>query len=225
MAVVLAATAGMVDAIGFVALVGVFTANQSGNAIELGIAIGEAEWERAVRLAISMLSFSLGVGFGVAVRRRRLPIRLPMPNPVGPVLTVEMLLLLGLFLVTVPARGVSLTEPATGVSWYVLTVLAALAMGLQTVVIRHVAEVNVSTTYVSGGVAALGEASAEVLLQGNGKGRRILVVVGAVLAAYVTGAAMGAALRPELGAWSLLMPLLLTAVVLAFEARRTRDPA
>lgn len=221
-AVSLAAVAGMLDAIGFVALVGVFTANQSGNAIELGIAIGRADGWRALRLLTSMVAFSAGVAFGVLVRRRRLPLGRAVPNPVGPVLTVELALLLLVLLVTLPASGVSLTEPASGPSWYLLTVLAALAMGMQTVVIRHVAEVNVSTTYVSGGVAALGEATAEAALGQERPARRTIVVIGSVLVAYVGGAALGAATREAIEAWSLLIPLGLTSAVLATEARRRR---
>ena len=70
LAVVVAMIAGYVDAIGFTRLFEVFPANQSGNAVLLGVAIGDPSWNQGWRPGLSIAMFMVGVAIGVAVGAR-----------------------------------------------------------------------------------------------------------------------------------------------------------
>ena len=65
--VMMALIAGYVDAIGFTRLFDVFPANQSGNAVLLGVAIGDPSWNQGWRPGLSMVMFVVGVGLGFAI--------------------------------------------------------------------------------------------------------------------------------------------------------------
>src|ERR1700759_2749878 len=69
-AVLLAAITGFVDAVAFERFLGVFVANQSGNAVFLGMAIGGSPVSTAWRPATSMVGFALGIVVAQLVRRR-----------------------------------------------------------------------------------------------------------------------------------------------------------
>ncbi len=129
-AMLLAAVAGFVDAVGFNRLFGVFPANQSGNVAFLGMAIGGDSPAAGWRCAVSIAGFALGTAaafaFGRALTARRR----------GPtLLTVEVGLLVVVSLVVGPV-GDGLDGGLTGA---VLVVLGSVAMGVQTESIRRVA--------------------------------------------------------------------------------------
>ena len=208
-AMLLAAVAGFVDAVGFNRLFGVFPANQSGNVAFLGMAIGGDSPAAGWRCAVSIAGFALGAAaafaFGRALTARRR----------GPtLLTVEVGLLVVVSVVVGPV-GDGLDGGFTGV---VLVVLGSVAMGVQTESIRRVAGVAIATTYQSGAVARVGEAAAGLL----GSGRSVaservagtVPILGAVLVTYCGGAVLGAA---EPGQWDrpLLVPIVALAVLAA----------
>jgi len=83
LAVVVAMIAGYVDAIGFTRLFEVFPANQSGNAVLLGVAIGDPSWEQGWRPGLSIVMFMVGVAIGVVLgahldASRRAPVLLAL---------------------------------------------------------------------------------------------------------------------------------------------------
>jgi uncharacterized membrane protein YoaK (UPF0700 family) len=86
-----------------------------------------------------------------------------------------------------------------------LIVLTSMAMGVQTEVIRHVAGTAVATTYQTGAIARMGEAVSRVLSRAARlREEREVVVLLLVLAAYVGGAAIGAA-APGVWEWSMIL--------------------
>jgi len=98
---------------------------------------------------------------------------------------------------------------------YPVIAVGALAMGLQTIVIRRVGGVAVATTYESGAVARVGEETAlaaERPGDADQRGRHLGVawVLGAMVVSYAVGAAVASFVGRPTG-W-LLVPL---AVVLA----------
>jgi uncharacterized membrane protein YoaK (UPF0700 family) len=210
-AALLAATAGYVDAIGFDRVFDVFPANQSGNAVLLGIGLGDGRGSEAWRPAVAIAGFALGVALAMRLGRRVVRHRPAV------VMGVEVVLLL-------PVTVVVLTDddPAGigGVRCAALILATSCAMGLQTEVIRRVAGVAVATTYQSGAIARIAE-----LLGGADPGHdraptRVvgLAVLVAVLVAYVGGAAGGAAT----GDWSaaMLVPVALLAVLIGLSVWR-----
>ena len=98
-----------------------------------------------------------------------------------------------------------------GFEGWVLIVLIALAMGVQTEVIRHAAGVAVATTYETGALVRVGEVMTAPLRRG-GEARyaRELGVLASIVVAYVAGAALGAS---ALGEWR--WPLVLPSAVIA----------
>ncbi|MFA5885152.1 MAG: DUF1275 family protein [Acidimicrobiia bacterium] len=96
--------------------------------------------------------------------------------------------------------------------------LAALAMGVQTDVIRRAAQVSVWTTFTTGAMVQLTDQVSEAVVHGRRpmpEGRRVLVVLGAVLVAYVVGAAAGAAVVDAWGR-ALAVPVVVTGVLTAW---------
>jgi uncharacterized membrane protein YoaK (UPF0700 family) len=210
LAVALAFVAGCVDAVCFDRVFAVFPANQSGNAVLLGIAAGHGVGSDAWRPAVAIVGFGIGVAaaivLGSRVQRRWRP---------------ELLLALEILLL-VPIAVVLLDEahPAAqlgGVASGVLLVLTTGAMGLQTEVIGRVTGVAVATTYQSGAIVRIAEAAArrvspEARHPAVVRGLAILVVV---LAAYVIGAAAGSGMGSWGGAlWVPIAVLVACAVLL-----------
>jgi uncharacterized membrane protein YoaK (UPF0700 family) len=210
-AALLAAIAGYVDAIGFDRVFDVFPANQSGNAVLLGIGLGEGSGSEAWRPAVAIVGFALGVALAIRLGRTVIDRR------AAALLAVEVVLL-------VPVLVVVLTDdhPAAigGAGSIALILATSCAMGLQTEVIRRVAGVAVATTYQSGAIARIAE-----LAGGADPGRDRaptravgLAVLVVVLAAYVGGAAGGAAAgdRPA----AMLVPVALLVGLIGVAVRR-----
>jgi uncharacterized membrane protein YoaK (UPF0700 family) len=204
-ALVLAGVTGFVDAVAYLRFLGVFPANQSGNAVFLGTSIGGATGASGWESGTSMAGFALGVILGELVRRR-----VPRAK-VGSWLLVVEVVLLGVVLVIVgPIDGVHLIG---GVEGYVLIVLTSMAMGVQTTVIRHVAGTAVATTYQTGAIARMGEAVSRVVSRASRwREERELLVLVLVLACYVGGAAVGAS-APGEWRWSVALTCGVVAVI------------
>jgi uncharacterized membrane protein YoaK (UPF0700 family) len=196
-AVLLAAITGFVDAVAFDRFLGVFVANQSGNAVFLGMAIGGSSASTVWRPATSMVGFALGIVLGQLVRARA---------PRGRLGAWLLLCELVLFVVVVAITGpIDRAHIAGGGEGVLLIVLTSMAMGVQTEVIRHVAGTAVATTYQTGAIARLGEAVTRVVSRSARlREEREIVVLLLVLAAYVGGAAVGAA-APGVWRWSMVV--------------------
>jgi uncharacterized membrane protein YoaK (UPF0700 family) len=191
-AVALAAIAGWVDAIGFTRLFAVFPANQSGNAVLLGIGIGDADGDDLLRPAIAIAGFVVGVVVGLALQRHA-----PAHRRAPALLGAEAALLAGLAV----AAGALPERPAafSGGREVLALVLASIAMGLQTDVIRRAAGVTLVTTYQTGAIDRLALGSAETAFGDRvpGAGPHPLAVLGLVVTAYVGGAAAGVAVADQ----------------------------
>ena len=187
LAIALAAITGYVDAIGFVHLFGVFPANQSGNVVLFGIALGGDHASDAWRPALAMAGFALGVLLAYRAGRR-----LPARHRRWTLLGVETLALGVLAL----AAGdvMHARAPMGGANEMLALAVASVAMGLQTVALGRVSGVSVSTTYQTGAIVRLSESAADAVPGGESAtdSRRALVVLGIVIACYAAGAALGA---------------------------------
>lgn len=218
--VVLALVAGYVDAIGFLWLFGVFPANQSGNLVLLGIALGHQDQPTGWPATVALAGFASGATLGTM-----LALRLPS-RPHGRLLVaLELVLLVTLLAATGPLDA--LPHPVPGARGTLLLLLASVAMGLQTMALRRAGGVAVTTTYESGAVARLAETASRWLLLRTGRegtGATLVVVTTAVVA-YVGGAAAGAAVGSR-WSWAMVAPCLVLALVLvawSVEAERLAD--
>jgi uncharacterized membrane protein YoaK (UPF0700 family) len=206
----LACAAGAVDALSFLRLGDVFTANMTGNAVLLGIAAGQRESARVLHSLAALAGFTLGVLAGAVVSGR--PERSEgdtWPRRVVLTLGIELVIMVAFSLGWMVTAG----EPAGGAQ-YGLIAAAALAMGMQSAAVGQVALPGVATTYVTGVLTSLVTHAAVGGASGGSLLRR-----GVVLVALLAGAVVGAALviwAPRTAPW---VPVVLVALVVAATAR------
>lgn len=146
---VLAWTAGYVDAVGYLDLAQVYTSHMTGNTAAVGQYLSRAQWTDVVKHGWPILMFVLGLLIGAALteagRRRRFHSRLSL------VLGLEWILL------GVLARwGVAGGAGHGALGW---VALPALAMGMQTVTITRVGDQRVYSTYITGSLSKFAEAT------------------------------------------------------------------
>jgi uncharacterized membrane protein YoaK (UPF0700 family) len=207
--VVLALSAGCVDAVGFLLLFGVFTAHLSGDTTHLAVDLGRGDFgtDALARTAV-LVVFVLGVVVGVAVvassaqRGRAL-------------LVVEIASVVTLLVVGTIARDEGSLRYGSGL-FYVLVTLAALAMGLQSAYLRGVSGASVHTTFITGMLTALAEDGVAYYRdRGDRDARNRIALHGTIWLGYLVGGIVGAALALELHFWALVVPIVLLLVVLA----------
>jgi uncharacterized membrane protein YoaK (UPF0700 family) len=215
----LGAVAGFVDAVCLNRLFGVYPANQSGNAILFGVALGEARWSFAWRPATAITGFVAGVALAALVRPR-----LPGPWQTRILLLVEVVLLA--LVAAVAGSVTALPGLLDGFEAVTLLLVASIAMGVQTEVIRTHAGVALSTTYETGAMVTVAEHAVDAA---SGRGgaraahRRTIVVLLVVLFGYIGGAAAGAHLAGDWGG-ALLVPLLALVALLVSAPAWMPDP-
>jgi uncharacterized membrane protein YoaK (UPF0700 family) len=178
----LTAAAGSADAVSYLGLGRVFTANMTGNLVLLGIAIGQGELAGSIRSVIGFAVFGFGVLVGLRLTGK------PEPTTVWPrsatLVVLGELCLLGAFLVGWEIAG----DRPTALALDILVAFSAGAMGMQTAAARRLGVVGVTTTFVTGMLTNL---IAE--LAGVGPGRSHKTIWAATLACMLIGAALGAA--------------------------------
>jgi uncharacterized membrane protein YoaK (UPF0700 family) len=180
--------AGAVDAVSYLGLGRVFTANMTGNLVLLGLAVGQGQVLEALRSVVAFLGFAAGAGLGGWVVGGAGQGGEHWPSKVTVVLGVEFVLLLG-FLVAWLLAG---QEPSNGVL-EVLTALSAAAMGVQSAAGRRLAVAGVSTTYVTGTLVTLMAELAALARRQPGAGRWV-----GVLVALLVGATLGTTLMQQI---------------------------
>ncbi len=218
---VLAANAGFVDAAGYVALVRLFTAHQSGNTAGLGVALGAGDWTDAWRRGVSILAFVVGVGVGTALveinNRRR-------PRRSAAALAAVQMLVLGLALavgedVSVHGR----LDPAQTGAYVAAAAALAGAMGLQTVGLRRIGGRSVRTTFVTGLLTNAAENFVVGLGTRREGGRRRLLsasaLLGSVWVFYLAGGVAGGVAQAAWSFAALGVPLAVTAGVAALDLK------
>jgi uncharacterized membrane protein YoaK (UPF0700 family) len=146
----LACVAGVVDAVSYMRLGHVFTANMTGNTVLLGLALGQEESPAVIRSSMALVGFLGGASLGAWVTSRG-----QHGGVWAPAVTV-----------TLAMEGALLT--VLGVVWYeasdlddnqatrvALITLLALAMGLQSAVGRRLNIPGIATTYITGTLVSL----------------------------------------------------------------------
>lgn len=218
-AVILALVAGCVDAVSFDRIFDVFPANQSGNAVLLGIGIGGGDAGEAWRPGLAIAAFIAGVAGAVIVGDRVSP-----RHRAEVLLGIEGALLTAL---AIALLAVDRPHALSGVASGTLLALAALAMGIQTEVIGRVAGITVATTYQTGAIARIADLTGRRTASDTApsEARPGLAILGSVLVAYIAGAALGAALGDRTAA--LVVPaaiVVVLAVGITIATERTGRP-
>jgi uncharacterized membrane protein YoaK (UPF0700 family) len=141
----LAFAAGYIDALSYLALSRVFTANMTGNTVLLGMALAQLDGDAAARSSLALAGFLAGVAAGAWIVERDHS-RSLWPRAVMLALVLEWLILV------VFAAGWQLARNALppAAATAVLIVLSALAMGVQSAAMHRLEVPGVATTYVTG---------------------------------------------------------------------------
>lgn len=197
LAVVLAATAGFVDAVGFLEVGGYFVSFMSGNSTRMVVELAEGDLGGAGIAAVVLVSFFLGAAGGALVTRRRNLDDRPA------VLSLVALLLL-------TALTLQLVTSATVLGVPVGLAVVAGAMGAMNSVFHNQGEVSLGVTYMTGAVVKSAHRLVDALFGGSWAPYLQQValwsslvcggVLGAVLQVYVGVAALGVAAVVVIGA-------------------------
>ena len=182
-ALALTGVAGYVDAMGYVALLHVYTANMSGNSIALGMDVVRGEWRGATFRALPVLTFFAGLMIASVIIeiaklrgvRRRVSIAL----------AVELVCLLSVVRLapTVAVTRVTATQA-------LVVALSAVAMGAQNASLRDAGVLDVYTTHVTGTLTTLAREASRFIVGRRIKTAHLLLLAG-LWVLYVVGAAAG----------------------------------
>jgi uncharacterized membrane protein YoaK (UPF0700 family) len=151
---------GFVDAVGYIALFQIFTANMSGNSVHVGMYLGEWDLSGLSRPACAISAFVAGM----VLTRIAIEIgtRTGIRRIASFTLSAEAVLLL-LFAEATPAMRLGQIVDMHSPAYFALVAVLAFAMGVQTVTLTHVGPLTVYTTFVTGTLTKFAESFTEAL--------------------------------------------------------------
>jgi len=154
---------GFVDAVGYIALFQIFTANMSGNSIHLGMDLANGDWSGFLRPACAVAAY-----FGAMVVTRivvQVAGRSGIRSIASLTLAAEALLLLA-FAQARPAMHLGQIVDLQSPFYFALIALLAIAMGIQTATLTHIGALTVYTTFVTGSLTKCAESFTRGLFWG-----------------------------------------------------------
>lgn len=146
-ALLLTVVGGFVDAVGYIALYQIFTANMSGNSVHAGMYLGAADLTNLRRPACAILAYVLGVVITRIVME--VAARTDFRRIASFTLAAEALLLI-MFARATPAMHVGQFVDLQSPTYFSLVAILAFAMGVQTGTLTHIGPLTVYTTFVTG---------------------------------------------------------------------------
>jgi uncharacterized membrane protein YoaK (UPF0700 family) len=234
MALSLTVVGGFVDAVGYIALFQVFTANMSGNSVHIGMYLGRADWPNLLRPLCAIASYIVGMSF------TRIAVELAGRSGIRRIASVTLAieaLLLALFAHANPAMHLGQLVNLNSPSYFTMVALLAFAMGVQTATLMHVGALTIYTTFVTGTLTKLTESFTRALFWFYDEFRRTNlshaarniiaqrdVREGSVLAGtwtcYVLGAASGTLLKERWELRALYIPVVALAAFIVIDQFR-----
>jgi uncharacterized membrane protein YoaK (UPF0700 family) len=178
------AVTGMVDAVSFLALGHVFTANMTGNIVFLGFAIGGAAGLSVSGSLMALFCFAVGAILGGRITRKMIP------QDSGAALAHALIIETVLFFLAA-AVSVGFTPPYADHKLKIFSIIAltAVAMGLRNSVMRKLAIPDLTTTVLTLTIAGLA-ADSSFAGGDNPRWQRRGAAILAILAGAAAGAAM-----------------------------------
>lgn len=144
----LTAAAGSTDAVAYLGLGRVFTANMTGNLVLLGVAIGQGQLAGSLRSVIAFAAFGIGV-FACARLTTTAGAAAVWPRSVTLAIVVELLLM-----VVLAAAWATAGDHPAALAIDFLIAISAGAMGVQAAATRRL-RVAVTTTFLTGTLTSL----------------------------------------------------------------------
>jgi uncharacterized membrane protein YoaK (UPF0700 family) len=229
-------TAGYVDAVGYLTLYHIYSANMSGNSVSLAINSVQHHWLTAFAYACPILAFFPGLVFGAClVRACKLS---HFRSMLMPAMVAEAFLLI-LYLVSLRYQNAyaDFTHPHYGPIYALAVALISFAMGHQNGALREIGGLKNVHTYVTGTMLAGAEAFTDFLFQTYSRlshshpsrfSRTLRVAPRQpslrsaafsvwLWAFYMVGALLGALLVLHWGVGVILIPALLLCVIAAID--------
>jgi uncharacterized membrane protein YoaK (UPF0700 family) len=207
------AITGLIDAISYLALGHVFTANMTGNVVFIAFAVAGVPGLSLTRSLAALVAFMIGALIGGRIATRLSEVS--RPRWITTALSLESALLLVATLAAINFRNLS----GSSFQLYSIIVLTALAMGIRNATVRKMAIPDLTTTVLTLTITGL---AADSRLAGGTSprwSRRLL----AVLLMFL-GAAIGTLLLRRSLVWPLATATLLSICCVAISMRR-RDIA
>ena len=219
-AIVLTFASGASDVASFTRLGNVFTSVMTGNITLFGLSLARGSTSLAAHTAVAFAGYVTGVIICTRIawyrteRRSAGPAVKPPGGSWPPHMTLTLLTELTLLLGVLAGWELTGTRPAGGAQ-FVILVVAACAMGIQSAAVNQMGLGNVSTTFLTGTLTGLVSAIARPGSEADARRTGVLagLVTGAVLAGVLDAAA--AALVP-------LLPLFGVAAAVALGSGRLR---
>jgi uncharacterized membrane protein YoaK (UPF0700 family) len=233
-AVGLSAVAGFVDAAGFVALFGLFTAHVTGELVAAGAFVAEGPtWSMLVRLAMIPL-FMIAVGAAVLLARWQ------KRRKAAPVVSLLALMTAALAIFCVTGIALHPLSRAPD-NWAVGIVggMGVVAMGFQNALMKDVLKSSCPTTFMTGNLTQVtidlvelffesADLDAATRATARAAARARLFKFGLPLAGFVVGAGAGAYLTRAIGLASVAVPTLVAGAMTLIASRvapRAIEPA
>jgi uncharacterized membrane protein YoaK (UPF0700 family) len=193
---VLTFTTGLIDAVSFLGLGRVFSANMTGNIVLLGFGIAGAAGLPVLAPLVSLGAFVVGAGIGGMLARQ---LGDNHTQHIARALAIEVLLLA---LAAIVAAVLDVRP--NHLSGDLVIALMALAMGVRNATVRRIGVPDLTTTVLTLAITGLAVDSPAAGGTGQGSTRRI-----AAVAAMLLGAIVGALLVKQSLVWPLLLAALL----------------
>ena len=172
-------TTGLVDAVSYLALGRVFTANMTGNVVLLGFGIAGSGGLPVVAPLVSLVAFLLGSACGGVIVKRTTGRH---PTLVARALAIEVSLI-GVAAILGAAASV---RPGDGAAYAMIFALA-FAMGVRNAAVRHIGVPDLTTTVLTMTLTALAAESPAAGGTGAGSLRRLAAALSMLIGA-VAGA-------------------------------------
>jgi uncharacterized membrane protein YoaK (UPF0700 family) len=201
--------AGVVDAISYLGLGRIFTANMTGNVVFLALAVGQGSLLTALHSVAALIGFCAGAIVAGHLLTRPRPAGL-WPRRVTGLLWGELAFMAAFAGVWAVAGG----STAAGGSIYLLIGLSAIGMGLQNAAARHLAVPGLTTTVITTALTGFMVDLPALGISGPTQRRG-----GWAVLALFSGAAIGAALMVYGRAFAPLVTAATVAVVAAVAHR------
>lgn len=178
--------AGYVDALGYLGLNRVLTANMTGNTVLLAIGLAQLDFDAAARSSVALAGFLAGAAVGAWIVERDRAEGV-WPRAVTVALTVE-----SVILCVFAASWQSAGDAPAPLPLAILIGLAALGMGVQSAAVRRLEVSGIATTYITGTLTQLVARFMRPTAQNGDSISRHGLLLGAVWVVYFSGAAAAA---------------------------------
>lgn len=230
-AVLLTWIAGFVDAVGFVSLGRIYTANMSGNSVAIGIQWASQDWPEMVRRIWPVVAYVAGLLFG------RILLQFGAREQIRSIASAAFLIEIALLTPALLAQ-LSSAETASGIV-FVFVGLLAIAMGIQNAALTRFSSLTLHTGFVTGTLVKFaeeftkyitwafdhlrgpsGSIGAVVAASSQQKALQAACWLAATWVAYVVGACCGALGDHAFKLKSLAVPIGALVIVIAIDLGR-----